>query len=126
MKPLSAIILSVLVLVFAVVLVLNPLRRSQEKIRASFAKLTPIGSSFESVTATLKENGYSHPELSRSHGFLKQERSTETVGVSSIHVHLGEYRNLPIPLATDVDAFWGFDQAGKLIDIWIWKTTDGP
>ena len=57
---------------------------------------------------------------------MKREIDPKIVGSSSLEMHLGEYRELPIPLSTDVTAFWGFDGNGRLIDVWVWKTTDGP
>jgi len=113
-------------LVFVAISLLNPLRHSENNIRESLLKVAPIGSDFDVVVAKLADKGYTHPQLIKDSGFIRQELGRDqTVGVSSIHVHLGDYRELPIPLLTDVDAFWGFDGAGKLVDIWIWKTTDG-
>ena len=106
----------------------NPLRRPEGKIRDRILAVTPIGSPKESVVAVLEKEGWSDRSYDGSSVFLKQEpgRPSETIGVSSLHALLGEYRSLPVPVVTSVSAFWGFDPDDRLIEVWIWKTADGP
>jgi hypothetical protein len=40
----------------------------------------------------------------------------------SIRASLGNYQG--IPFQANVTVFWGFDENGKLIGIWVWKTWD--
>ena len=102
------------------------LRRSDGKIHASLMALTPLGSTPEQVLAFVKQQGWRHSEYHPNTGFLKQERpEIEVVGASSINASLGDYHSSPF-LITNVSAFWGFDQKRRLIEIWIWRTTDGP
>jgi hypothetical protein len=98
----------------------NPLRRPAEDIRVSFLKATPVGSDSYSVIKFAKERGYD--VASRSGGYYV-DRST-VVGTSSMHCLLGEYHGIPLPFVTSVEAYWAFDQQGKLVDIRIRKSTD--
>lgn len=101
-------------------------RTDAETIRRNFLAQTPVGTSFEDVMGKLSARGYrAIPSLTA--GFLRQEKGqlAVTVGVSSIRADIGDYWTFPF-LTTSVSAFWGFDAEGKLMDIWIWKTTDAP
>jgi len=101
----------------------SSLRRSEGTIRGHLERLTPLGTQYDVAVQTL-EHHFSHVQKNETTGFLRQENGQqEVVGVKSIQVHLGEYRNVPIG-STSVDAYWGFDKNGKLIEIWVWKTTD--
>jgi len=100
-----------------------PLRRSSQAIEQSFLAETPIGSPFSEVIRKLSDRGYK--PVPSELGFYRQElgESPRTVGVSSIKVQLGDYWVVPF-VTTSVDAFWGFDSDGRLIEVWVWKTTD--
>ena len=104
----------------------SPLRRAPQSIRASLLKAMPLGTDVAVVRENLEKKFPGKAVYDDQRGFMKQENGIEVVGVSSIKVHLGTYRQIPIPLETDVTAFWGFDKGGKLIDVWVWKTTDAP
>jgi hypothetical protein len=101
------------------------LLRSETSIRASLLKQTPIGSSLSDVRAFVAKRGWLDRSYVGTNGFLKQEVGSpiQVVGVSSICGQLGHYW---LPFRTDVTAFWGFDANGRLIDVWVWKTTDAP
>jgi hypothetical protein len=101
----------------------NPLRSSEGKIQKRLMQTTPIGSTYTSVKEAL-QGKYKKVEIRENIGFLRQELSNHrVVGVKSIEVHLGEYFKFPFG-TTSVSAFWGFDADGKLLEIWVWKTTD--
>ena len=109
----------------AVVLWFYPpsLMRSEVGIRNSLLKQTPLGSSFDQVRSFAERQGWRpHGEWN---GFQRQEagKLPETVGVTSIEAEVGRYW---LPFCTTVTAFWGFDSEGRLIDVWVWKTTDSP
>ena len=88
--------------------------------------LTPLGSSPDAVLAVVTHEGWKSRGYETKFGFLKQgSGKPEVVGVSSIQASLGDYFVFPF-LSTNVSAFWGFDANHRLIDVWIWKTTDGP
>jgi hypothetical protein len=103
---------------------LNPLRRSQESIESRLYRITPAGTSFQTATSKLS-SVFGKISISDKCGFLRQDwpAATEVVGTKSIDVYLGEYYHFPVG-QTDVTAYWGFDNNGKLIEIWVWKDTD--
>ena len=122
-RTLTVAALSLAILGGGCLLISQSLLRSESNIRASLLKRTPIGSDAAEVRSCVQSSGWLDPRYIGSSGFLKQEpgRRNEIVGVSSICGQLGHYW---LPFRTDVTAFWGFDNAGKLIDVWVWKTTD--
>lgn len=103
---------------------LNPIHRPPLQIREYLLKKTPLGSSFQSVTKMVENEGWLNRNYVGSGGYLVQEpgRASYEVGVSSINGHLGKYG---FPLRVHVSAFWGFNEKGELVDIWVWKTVDG-
>jgi hypothetical protein len=105
------------------VYVASPLHRSEASIRASLLRQTPLGSSSSEVRALLEQRGWLNRNYHGTTGYYYQP-STEparTVGVTSLSANLGDYG---FPFRTNVSAFWGFDRDDRLIDIWVWKTTD--
>ena len=100
------------------------LRRPASMIEASLLGIAPIGTLKDEVVRAIEKKGWTHSAL-RDTGFTKQASShpMEIVGKKSIEAHLGEYG---LFLKTSVDAFWGFDEDGKLLGVWVWKTTDAP
>jgi hypothetical protein len=101
------------------------LSRDVESLRNELIQETPRGLTLLDVEKILKNRGLV-PIVSSTAGFLKQENGlSEVVGAQSIRAHLGDYRS-SLFFITSVTAFWGFDENGELIDIWVWKTQDGP
>lgn len=107
---------------------LNPLRKPEKKIEAALLEVTPIGSKASDVRSIVEQKGWLDQKYSGTTGFLKQEigKQVQTVGKTSIRGHLGAYRGFPVQLCTDVTAFWAFDEESRLVDVWVWKTTDAP
>ena len=100
------------------------LRQSAERTEAALLALTPLGSSPEAVLELVKKKGWSSPGFNAHAGFLKQQSpQSAVIGRSHIRASLGNYQALPLG-TTNVTAFWGFDENRRLIQIWIWKTTD--
>ncbi len=101
------------------------LRKDSEEIKVQMLNKTPIGMSFDEVVSKLKSKNF-NPEIYNNKGFFKHEYDQYpiTIGRSSIEVFLGDYIVFPFYF-TSVTAFWGFDKEGKLIEIWVRKTTDG-
>ncbi len=109
-------------------IMLNPLTRSEEKIREKLLTQTPLGTSMEEVVQFVeKKEGWVIDNISNQHGFdFKGKGPRKRVGVKSIQAYLGEYRIITnLYLATDVTVFYGFNEKAELIDIWVWKTIDG-
>lgn len=123
-------ILTVVIIAFVsigIVILSNPLRKSPEKLRLEMLKKTPIGMQLDEVEKIARTMG-EHTTVSLTTGFPKQEIGDKRiVGVKSIRTDIGDYWAIPpLPMITSVTYFWGFDENGKLIDIWVWKTTDAP
>lgn len=101
----------------------NSLRRSEDVIEKQLQSITPLGTQYN-VAVKLLEQNFTEIQQSRNAGFLKQEGVTqEVVGVKSIEIPLGHYGNFPFG-STWVSAYWGFDENGRLLEIWVWKTED--
>jgi hypothetical protein len=119
---------------FAAIIISNPLRRSEERIRADLLSQMPIGGSMDEVIAVIEKNDrWSINHISKTGGvFMLNGRPGEpshfldpdderNIGKQRIRVHLGYYRTIFI---TDVLAFFAFDADGYLIEIAIRKDTD--
>ena len=87
---------------------------------------TPLGSDIDSVFAHCKSH---YPDCKRDDevGFYKQEIGESNRGVGNKHVKafLGEFRKSEYIIGV-TSIFWGFDKNGSLIEVWVWRTYDGP
>ncbi|MFE8647291.1 hypothetical protein ACFX58_19615 [Sphingomonas sp. NCPPB 2930] len=111
-------ILSIFIIVGATIACSN-----EDQVRKRLLLKTPIGSSFDHVL-----NFCIHKNIKCKHsynsGYLNQ-KTNSTVGVMSIWGIVEEYKNTPFTVKS-TSAYWGFDASGRLIDIWVWQTTDAP
>ena len=106
--------------IIILIIVLNPLRRSEEHIRGCMLKSTPIGTSIEDVLDAIeKKEKWQINYISYETGYING--GGPVVGEKSIRVMIGEYG---IFLNTSVTVFWGFDGDSNLIEIAVWKSTD--
>jgi hypothetical protein len=125
--------LAAIIIIVVIVMLLNPLRRSEEQIRANMLRLTPIGTSMDTVVRAVENNrkwdivsvsdrGYLviHGRPSSASGLDEDDK--RVIGVKSIRVYLGYYN---IIFNTGVSVFYGFDEDSKLIDIAVRKDKDG-
>jgi len=114
-----AIIISVVVIIFS-----NPLRRSNERIRADMLKLTPIGTSMKDVIQVIESNKSWEwrGQYIANIGYSTDESLNNRIGSQSIRVTLGTYSH---GFIVYVLAFWGFDEDGILIDVHIRKDIAG-
>jgi hypothetical protein len=126
-------------IVIAVVVVLsNPLRSSNESIRTTMLKLTPIGTSMKDVVEVVEGNEKWEISSKRDYGYLLinglpsfpyfspieesvYEYQHPIIGEKSMRVYLGEYRTIFI---IGVSVFYAFDENSKLINIAVLKETD--
>jgi hypothetical protein len=105
---------------------IGPISGSEEKIRASVLKETPIGSSWDEVHAFIKQHRWPILYESRVKGFLRSSPSRREVqaGIGAVECELGVTHFVLFPFPTDVLAYWEFDKNGRLIDVWIDQQTD--
>lgn len=104
------------------------LRRDEDGIRQSLLKEKPLGTPMKEVEEWVKTRGWKDVKVSYTRGFFRSARFTKdyaTIGVKGITVTLGEYVSPPVGFATTVEASWGFNEKGELIDVWVHKSTDG-
>ena len=87
----------------------NPMRRSESEIQEWVLQKTPLGSSREEVMAVIaKEPWLGHSKF----GGVGTPSS-----VSDIGAQLGSYQGFPWHCR--VDAYWSFDDQGKLIKVHV-------
>lgn len=116
--------------VFSVVLLSNPLRRSEEAIGRWLEKTTPLGSGMLEVRAAAMRQGWC--EYPAAHcdavniddGLIYTDRPAKSGAVAAKYMrgHLGSYQGLP--WRAFVAVFWEFDEEGRLVAIQVWKTRD--
>jgi hypothetical protein len=98
----------------------NPLRESEDNIRLRILGKVPAGSSVQDVKNFIAAQGW---KLSYNwEGTPTKLSETFYPGVKGQHVigaDLGHY--LGIFGRVDLDAYWGFDAAGRLIDVHVRK-----
>ena len=99
----------------------EPIRSSTNEIREKLLHNTPLGISMDQVVAYCQSKKIPYTLSSRT-GYLDQDRHV-VVGSQFIRGELGDY-TAGILVTASVSVFWGFDEQGKLIQIWIWKTFD--
>ena len=98
-------------------------RKSEEKIQENLLKVTPLGTSMEDVLRVIEINKkwelvwisteYPHNDTNLHADYI--------IGDKSIKAYIG---NFGIIFETSVEAYWGFDENDKLIEIGIRKTTN--
>lgn len=125
--------LLIVVLIPVLVSLLNPLRKSDERIRDNMLTVTPIGMSMEDVIEVIESNGkwrikhildggYSHYRGSDVPIGPNQGADMfdgTIVGVKTIEVDIGSYNFLVFILREEVSIFYGFDEDSKLVDLAI-------
>jgi len=129
-------ILLVFVIIGGVLLVLplismiyNPMRRPAPMIRNHILRQTPIGSDIEEVIEIIENNErWGSPSVNRNFGFRHTNPSGSSwdydgrvgpliIGEQSIQTN----HRYSIPLFPDrsVRIWWGFDENGKLIEVYV-------
>jgi hypothetical protein len=98
-------------------------RYNADRLNQALNQMTPIGSSYDDVWRTVSAK-YAKTQRNDNAGFLRQDApKSRVVGVKSISANIGDYYAFPIG-TTSIVAYWGFDRDNRLIDIWVWKSTD--
>jgi hypothetical protein len=106
----------------------RPLCRSDESIRASLLKQTPLGTSSDRVYAFITEQRWPIYRESRDAGFTmhlpgRNEAHSPVVGSSFVACKLGTTHFVMFPFETMKYAYWGFDKSGHLVEIWVDQDT---
>ena len=119
-------------IIFVTVL-FNPLHWPKPLVREYILWKTPIGMDMQDVIEVVEgrdkwevwninyKRGYVNYDKKAPPGRPTSGTGYLVVGNKSIKVILGKYSN---PFLTIVSASWGFDEEGKLIDVYVRKTTD--
>lgn len=121
------IVLLVLFLVEGIRMLSNPLINSEANIRDLLLEKTPIGTKMEDVLEFIEVNEeWEVKSINYETGFYHQRITPpRVIGEKSIRVSLGNYRVIRnMYFETNVTVFYGFDENGELVEIWVWKTTD--
>lgn len=92
--------------------------------RDELLRATPKGSSIEQVLNFCRSRGL-QCDRSDTAGYLDQD-TRKVVGVRSVWTNLREERNSALPIISTTSAYWGFDREGRLLDVWVWRTSDAP
>lgn len=110
-------------IVTLIIMLNNPLRKSQIAIHDMILSELPLGTSIEDVKSYITNKDW---KLDYEwEGVLSKESEEHYPGVKGSHIlgaYLGKYWGPPF--RTDVDAYWGFNSSGELIDLRVRKTTD--
>ena len=113
-----------LCLAFSVYLGLDPLRKSEQNLQAYVLSITPIGTQYDEAQDIIRAKDWQITRLSDKSGFLHQgSKPWVEVGSMYVRASLGDYRGFPFEV--NVTVYWGFSESGELIDIWVWKTSNG-
>ena len=99
----------------------NPLRRSEEKIRAMVLKEIPVGTKIDDAIEIINNTRWKIDRISEGYGYEKNINETQVYN-KQMTVHLGSYRNV---FVTDVVVFLRFSEKGDLIDVTVRKDVDG-
>ena len=120
-KQLLVIALSFVVICVLLIVVLNPLRRSEAGIRRWVLSNTPLGSSREVVKQETTERGWVIWEERTDVG-VYNDKTGRGIGSGRIIADVGSYRSGLF--MTYVQVRWAFDDDDRLIDVVIVKSTD--
>jgi len=123
-------IFSVVVIV-AILVLSNPLRRrSEERIRTVMLNHTPIGMSMDEVIGVIENNDNWEIRRTRDHGYAIRSGVPDItimrgdkniVGVKAMEVTIGSYNFFFVAGKMTVYVFYAFDEDSKLIDIAVVK-----
>jgi len=122
-----AIIGGVLLMLSLISMLYNPMLRPTPMIRCHILRHTPIGMDMEEVIEIIENNArWGSSMINRESGFRNPSLSVEgsdgrptaaTVGVKSIQTN--HRYSIPLFLDRSVRIWWGFNENGKLIDVYV-------
>jgi ABC-type glycerol-3-phosphate transport system permease component len=126
-KVVLTILLLLVVVILApfILMIPNPMRRPQEMARDYILRLTPMGTHIDDVVTIMERNGYGSLHVNLNSGFRTPPPSPHDarIGVMSASIGMGNYYLTWYRWfhTTEVGVFWGFDEDGKLIDVYVRK-----
>ena len=98
-------------------------RRNPAVIKQTLLEEAPVGSSMAAVAAAARRRGWNPIEAQDRGAEAKPHQADrDRIGTKSILVNAGSYAEV---FTTYVEIHWGFDADGKLIDLVVYKDTDG-
>ena len=116
------------IIITVMVMLSDPLRKSEEKIRESLFKITPIGMDIDDVIKVIKNKKkweLGHVNYNNGYSILggnpnpPSPAGDDTIlGKKSIIGNIGRYMKYYI---IEVEVFWAFDEDSKLIDLHVRK-----
>ena len=129
-------VLSIITLMVVVLMMINPIYRSETSIRRYLLNITPIGTYMTDTITILEKNGWGIRTISHTQGVVFSRNSSRPisfvdvnerpgftdVGKRSLSMHMGNGRFIIFDFA--VLAFYAFDEENRLIEIFVWKMYD--
>jgi hypothetical protein len=81
----------------------------------------------DQVKQVIQRAGWGVRTYSETAGYPNGGHPEVVVGTKHIRASLGNYTDFSqgIPFPANVTAFWGFDEQARLVDVRVWRTTDG-
>jgi len=123
-------VIALLFLAWGLSMMVDPIRRPRPMVRNYVLMLTPLGTDIDDVLEILENReGWGRIVVNRERGIVLPtagDRST-AIGNQSIRVFAGNYWPSNFPIIgliqwTTVSIFWGFDEDGKLIEVYVRKS----
>ena len=119
-------LLTIVILSPFVLMIPNPMRRPQDMARNYILRLTPLGTHIYDVVEIMERNGYGRLNVNFNSGFPApppREYPNARIGVMSASIGMGNYYLTWYRWfhTTEVGVRWGFDEDGKLIDVYVRK-----
>jgi len=111
-----------IILAIAIPIMLNPLRRPISSVRKYVLSHTPIGMSMDEVKTVIEEQKWGIAFESTEQGYSNSRLppGQRIIGEKHIYSYMGTSRvALIVPVLVSV--YWGFDEDGKLIDVYVVK-----
>ena len=117
----------VLILLWVIAMMINPIRRPRFMVRNHVLRLTPMGTNIDDVVNILEDvEGWEIFSVNHERGIVLPTAGDRLASTSdkSIRVFAGRYwpSTIWIFLPTSVSIFWGFDEEGRLIEVYVQKS----
>jgi hypothetical protein len=115
-------LIGVIILASIITQFVNPLRRSGDRIRNDILKVTPVGMNMDEVRKVIAKENWRMTGGSSERGYTDHRHSPprQPVGEKYICADIGQISYFII-LSCTVRIYWGFDENGKLIDVYVVK-----